>query len=55
MADFRARVKVKIICNLLPESPVSNNLSLKYLRLTPSVSKDKGIRKIEFVIKTQFL
>ena len=33
----------------------SNNLSLKYQRFTPSGSKDKGIIKIEFVSKIQFL
>ena len=33
----------------------SNNLSLKYQRCTPSGGKSIGIRKSEFVIKTQFL
>ena len=33
----------------------SNNLSLKYERFTPSGREDIGIRKIEFVAKTQFL
>ena len=33
----------------------SNNLSLKYKRLTLSDSKDKGVRKFQFVAKTQFL
>ena len=33
----------------------SNNLSLKYQRFTPSGSKDKGIVKIELVLKIQFL
>ena len=28
-----------------------NNLILKYQRFTPSVCKDKGIRKVEFVAK----
>ena len=28
---------------------------LKYQKSTPSVCKDKGIRKFEFVTKTQFL
>ena len=32
----------------------SNNLSLKYQRVTPSGCKDIGIRKFEFVVKTQF-
>ena len=31
------------------------NLSLKYLRFTPSGSIDIGIGKLEFVAKTQFL
>ena len=31
----------------------SNNLSLKYQRVTPSGCKDIGIRKFEFVVKTQ--
>ena len=34
---------------------LSNNLSLKYQICTPSNCKDKGIRKFEFVAKTQFL
>ena len=33
----------------------SNNLSLKYQRFTPSGCKDIGIKKFEFVAKTQFL
>ena len=33
----------------------SNNLSLKYQRCWPSGCKDIGIRKFEFVAKTQFL
>ena len=33
----------------------SNNLSLKYLRFTPSGFKGIEIRKFEFVAKTQFL
>ena len=33
----------------------SNHLSLKYQRFTPSGYKDIGIRKFEFVAKTQFL
>ena len=33
----------------------SNNLSLKYQTFTPSGCKDIGIRKFEFVAKTQFL
>ena len=33
----------------------SNNLSLKNQRSTPSGFKDIGIRKFEFVAKTQFL
>ena len=33
----------------------SNNVSLKYQRPTPSGCKDIGIRKFEFVAKTQFL
>ena len=33
----------------------SYNISLKYLRLTPSGSIDIGIRKFEFVAKTLFL
>ena len=33
----------------------SNNLSLKYQRVTPSGRRDKGIRKFEFVAKTQIL
>ena len=32
-----------------------NNLNLKYQRFTPSGCKDIGIRKSEFVTKTQFL
>ena len=32
----------------------SNKLNLKYLRLTPSSYKDTGIRKFDFVAKTQF-
>ena len=31
------------------------NLSLKYQRFTPSGGKNIGIRKSEFVTKTQFL
>ena len=31
------------------------NLTLKYLRFTPSGSKDIGLGKFEFVAKTQFL
>ena len=34
---------------------LSNNLSLKYQRLTPSGCKDIGISKFGFVTKTQFL
>ena len=33
----------------------SNNLSLKYHKFTSSGCKDIGIRKFEFVAKTQFL
>ena len=33
----------------------SNNLSLKYQRFTPSDREGIGIRKFEFVAKTQFL
>ena len=33
----------------------SNNISLKYQRFTTLGSKDIGIRKSEFVAKTQFL
>ena len=33
----------------------SNNPSLKYQRVTPSGRRYKGIRKFEFVAKTQFL
>ena len=33
----------------------SNNLSLKYQKFTTLDSKDKGIIKLEFVTKTQFL
>ena len=33
----------------------STNLSLKYQRFTPLVCIDIGIRKFEFVSKTQFL
>jgi len=33
----------------------SNNLSLKYQRFTPTGRKDLGIRKFEFVAKSQFL
>jgi len=33
----------------------SHSISLKYLRFTPSVCKDGGIRKLEFVAKNQFL
>ena len=33
----------------------SNYLSLKYQRYTPSVCKEVGIRKFEFVAKTQIL
>ena len=33
----------------------SITLSLKYQRFTPLVSKDKRIRKFEFVAKAQFL
>ena len=33
----------------------SNGLSLKYKSCTPSGCKDVGIRKFEFVAKTQFL
>ena len=33
----------------------SKNLSLKSQRFTPSGCKDKGIRKFEFMAKTQFL
>ena len=33
----------------------SNNISLKYQRFTTLGSKDRGIRKSEFVAKTQFL
>ena len=32
----------------------SNNLSLKYQRLTPSGCKDIGIRKFDFIATTQF-
>ena len=31
------------------------NLSLKYQRFTPSDGKSMGIRKLDFVTKTQFL
>ena len=33
----------------------SNSLSLKYQRFKPSGCKDEGVRKCEFVAKTQFL
>ena len=33
----------------------SNNLSLKYQRLETSGCKNIGVRKFEFVAKTQFL
>ena len=33
----------------------SNKLNSKYKRFTISDCKDKGIRKFEFVTKTQFL
>jgi len=33
----------------------SNNLNLKYKRFTKSGCKDIGIKKLEFVAKTQFL
>ena len=33
----------------------SNNPSLKYQRVAPSGRRYKGIRKFEFVAKTQFL
>ena len=33
----------------------SNNVSLKYQRPTPSGRKDIGIRKFDFMTKTQFL
>jgi len=33
----------------------SNNIRLKYHRFTPSGCKGLGIRKFEFVSKTQFL
>ena len=33
----------------------SNNISLKYQKFTTLDSKDKGIIKLEFVTKTQFL
>ena len=33
----------------------SNNLSLKYQRVIPPDWKDIGVRKFEFVVKTQFL
>ena len=36
-------------------SVISNNLSLKYQRVTPSGCKDIGIRTYKFVTKTQFL
>ena len=36
-------------------SDSSNNLSLKYQRFTPPGREDTGIRKFEFVAKTQFL
>ena len=36
-------------------SATAYNLSLKYLRFTPSGSIDIGIGKFEFVAKTQFL
>ena len=32
-----------------------SNPSLKYLRFTPSGCRDIGLRKFEFVAKTQFL
>ena len=35
--------------------PQTNNLSLKYQRFAPSGCKDIGIRRFEFVAKTQFL
>ena len=34
---------------------MKKNISLKYQRFTPSGGKNKGIRKSEFVTKTQFL
>ena len=36
-------------------SVISNNLSLKYQRLTPSGCKDLGIGKFEFLAMAQFL
>ena len=36
-------------------SVILDNLSLKYQRFTSSDSKDKWIRKLEFVLKTHFL
>ena len=36
-------------------SVISNNLSLKYQRFTPSGCKDLGIGKFEFVAMAQFL
>ena len=38
-----------------PKSIRSNNLSLKYQRFTPSGCIDIGLRKFDFVVKTQFL
>ena len=35
-------------------SVISNSLSLKYQRFTPSGCKDIGVRKYKFVAKTQF-
>ena len=36
-------------------SVISNSLSLKYQRFTPSGCKDIGVRKYKFVAKTQLL
>ena len=36
-------------------SDKSNNLSFKYQKFEPSGCKEIGIRKFEFVAKTQFL
>ena len=36
-------------------SDISNNLSLKYQKITLSGCNDIGIRRFEFVAKTQFL
>ena len=36
-------------------SVISNSVSLKYQRSTPSGDTEIGIRQIEFAVKTQFL